>query len=313
MPSVGLMYHPDCQLHDTGPGHPERPQRLQSIVNGLADQGLLTETDFVEPAPANDTSLLRVHDVDHVKRVRMASQQAPATLDADTVVSSHTWHAALLAAGAMTQAVDQVMAETWDRAFVCCRPPGHHAERDRAMGFCLFNNVALAAAHLRATHGLDRVAIVDWDVHHGNGTQHIFEDDPSVFYTSLHQYPHYPGTGARDERGRGDGEGATLNCPMPMNSGDADWLKRMEAEILPALESFRPQFILVSAGFDAHVDDPLSATKVTEEGFASMTERMVELAGRVADGRLVSVLEGGYHLEALAASTVAHLEVLLRA
>src|SRR5262245_21934620 len=203
------------------------------------------------------------------------------------------------------------MDGTWANAFVACRPPGHHAERDEAMGFCLFNNVAVAAAHLRAAHGLARVAILDWDVHHGNGTQHTFEADPSVFYASLHQRPWYPGTGAADERGVGAGEGATLNCPQSAGTGDREWLRTLEMQVIPALERFAPEFVLVSAGFDAHERDPLSYTQVTTEGFRRMTEVVQAFAVSRCGGRVVSLLEGGYELQALADSVEAHVSTLL--
>jgi acetoin utilization deacetylase AcuC-like enzyme len=205
------------------------------------------------------------------------------------------------------EACERVLNGEWRNAFCAVRPPGHHAEQDAAMGFCLFNNVAVAAAALRQRHGLARVAILDWDVHHGNGTQHFFERDPSVFYASLHQWPLYPGTGAADERGLGAGEGATRNCPLPGGSGDAEWLRALEDTLLPELEAFRPEFVLLSAGFDAHRLDPLSGTRLSEHAYAEMTRRMLELAARSAQGRLVSVLEGGYHLSALASCVETHL------
>jgi acetoin utilization deacetylase AcuC-like enzyme len=203
------------------------------------------------------------------------------------------------------------MDGVWANAFVACRPPGHHAEAREAMGFCLFNNVAVAAAHLRIRRGVERVAILDWDVHHGNGTQHIFEADPSVFYASLHQWPWYPGTGAADECGIGAGDGATLNCPMRAGTGDREWLHALETQVFPALEAFDPGFVLVSAGFDAHERDPLSHTRVTTDGFRRMTELAKALAASRCGGRLVSVLEGGYDLGALAESVEAHVAELL--
>jgi acetoin utilization deacetylase AcuC-like enzyme len=205
------------------------------------------------------------------------------------------------------------MDGTWANAFVACRPPGHHAEFERAMGFCLFNNVAVAAAHLRRARGVERVAIVDWDVHHGNGTQHAFESDPTVFYASLHQWPWYPGTGAADERGVGAGEGATLNCPMSAWTGDREWLRAVETQVLPALERFDPGFVLVSAGFDAHEQDPLSHTRVTTDGFRRMTDLVNALAASRCGGRVVSLLEGGYDLDSLADSVEAHVGGLLAA
>ena len=194
---------------------------------------------------------------------------------------------------------------TWKNAFVVTRPPGHHAERSTARGFCLFNHAAVAAAHLRAARGLERVAILDWDVHHGNGTQHLFERDPSVFYASLHQWPLYPGTGLATERGLGPGEGATLNSPQPPGAGEREWLGALERDILPALEAFAPDFVIVSAGFDAHADDPLAQTKLATESYARMTRLVLDLARRSSQGRLVALLEGGYDLDALSASVEA--------
>jgi acetoin utilization deacetylase AcuC-like enzyme len=210
------------------------------------------------------------------------------------------------------EACERVLAGEWRNAFCAVRPPGHHAEAERAMGFCLFNNVAVAAAALRAG-GLARVAIIDWDVHHGNGTQHVFERDPAVFYASLHQWPLYPGTGASGERGLGPGEGATLNLPLAAGAGEVEWLGAFERELLPALEAFAPEFVLVSAGFDAHRLDPLAATNLEEHAYAEMSARLLELAARSASGRLVSVLEGGYHLNALARCVETHLGALVEA
>ena len=231
-------------------------------------------------------------------------------LDGDTVVSAVSFEAAARAAGGLILACERVLDGEWRNAFCAVRPPGHHAESDRAMGFCLFNNVAVAAAALLA-RGLSRVAILDWDVHHGNGTQHVFESEPRVFYASLHQWPLYPGTGAEDERGTGDGEGATLNTPMDAGSNDADWLDAMESRVLPALETFAPEFVLVSAGFDAHRLDPLAGVDLTEDAYRGMTRGVLEVANRTASGRLVSVLEGGYHLEALSLSAAAHVGELI--
>jgi acetoin utilization deacetylase AcuC-like enzyme len=208
------------------------------------------------------------------------------------------------------RAVDLVLDGVCDNAFVPARPPGHHAERAEAMGFCLFNNAAIAAAHLRLRRGLGRVAILDWDVHHGNGTQHLFEADPAVFYASLHQWPLYPGTGKADERGRDAGEGATLNAPQPPGAGDREWLAALDGTILPALEAFRPEFLVVSAGFDAHERDPLAQTRLSTEAFGRMTASALDLARRCCGGRLVSLLEGGYDLDALADSVAAHVAEL---
>jgi acetoin utilization deacetylase AcuC-like enzyme len=310
-PRTGLVRHEAFARHDTGRGHPERPARLAAIHARLEASGLLAEVDCLEPAPAPVAWIARVHDEGYVRAVERACAAGMRVLDAgDTVASEASYGAALIAAGGAVQAVDRVMDGTWGNAFVACRPPGHHAERAEAMGFCLFNNVAVAAAHLRAVRGLSRVAILDWDVHHGNGSQHAFEADPSVFYASLHQWPWYPGTGAADERGVGAGVGATLNCPQPAGSGDPEWLRALETQVIPALERFAPEFVLVSAGFDAHERDPLSSTRVSTEGFRRMTEMVHAFAASRCGGRVVSLLEGGYDLDALAESVEAHVAVL---
>ena len=219
---------------------------------------------------------------------------------------------ARLAVGGTFEAIDAVMDGRVDAAFCPVRPPGHHAERDQAMGFCLFGNVAAAARYAQDTYGLERVAIVDWDVHHGNGTQHIFQEDPTVFYFSIHQFPHYPWrSGGIEEIGEGAGRGATLNAPMEAGSGDAEYLRVFDERLLPALAKYEPEFVLVSAGFDAHEDDPLSGVRVTQSGFVEMTRRVMDIAGTHAGGRLVSVLEGGYNLEGLAACVEVHLRALL--
>ena len=308
---TGLVHHAVFAGHDTGRGHPERPARLSAILARLEESGLAAELDRLEPGPATIASIARVHDEKYVGDIERACAAGVRVIDAgDTSVGSASYGAALVAAGGAVQAVDRVMDGTWANAFVACRPPGHHAERDEAMGFCLFNNVAVAAAHLRAERRLSRVAILDWDVHHGNGTQHTFEADPSVFYASLHQWPWYPGTGAADERGVGAGEGATLNCPLRAGSGDSEWLRALETEVIPALERFAPEFVLISAGFDAHERDPLSYTRVTTEGFRRMTEVVRAFAASRCGGRVVSLLEGGYDLDALAESVEAHVRTL---
>jgi acetoin utilization deacetylase AcuC-like enzyme len=261
----------------------------------------------LRPAPCDPDRLIRVHPASYVAAIETACRRAPARLDPDTVVSSGSWEAALLAAGAAIDACDAVAGGRLANAFVCARPPGHHAETGRAIGFCLFNNVAVAARHLQAERGLGRIFIVDWDVHHGNGTQQIFESDDSVFYFSTHQDPFYPGTGGGQERGHGRGEGFTLNVPLPAGTGDAEYLRIFREILRPAIESFAPEMILVSAGFDAHRDDPLASMAVTEEGFAGMTRIVREAAAEHCGGRVVSVLEGGYDLGALARAVEAHL------
>ncbi|MCY2960199.1 MAG: histone deacetylase [Planctomycetota bacterium] len=303
---TGFVAHADQERHDTGPGHPERAERHRAIVARIESSGLAAHLDRVEAVAVDPARLLLVHEGSHVANVERAIASGARILDdGDTRVSAGSWRAALLAAGGTLDAVDRVMDGRWRNAFVAARPPGHHAERGHAMGFCAFNNVAVAAAHLRQRHGLDRVAIVDWDVHHGNGTQHIFERDPSVYFASLHQWPLYPGSGLADERGIGPGEGATRNCPLPPGSGDREWLSAFEDVVLRDLEAFAPQFVIVSAGFDAHADDPLGQTELTTGAYARMTSLLAQFARERCAGRLVLVLEGGYDLAALAASVEA--------
>jgi acetoin utilization deacetylase AcuC-like enzyme len=308
------VHHAVFGRHDTGRGHPERPARLAAIMTRLSESGLLGELDRLEPGPASAACVARIHDAGYVEAALGACAAGIRVLDGgDTVVSEASGMAALVAAGGAVEAVDRVLDGVWRSAFVACRPPGHHAERAAAMGFCLFNNVAVAAAHLRQVRGVKRVAILDWDVHHGNGTQHAFEKDPSVFYASLHQWPWYPGTGAAEERGTGPGEGATLNCPMPAGAGDREWLGALETKVMPALERFDPDFVLISAGFDAHERDPLSDTRVTTDGFGRMTQTVASFAASRCGGRVVSLLEGGYDLDALADSVEAHVAELVAA
>jgi len=312
MTPVGFVHHPSALEHATGPGHPERPERAASVLARIESSGLAADLDSHAATEAPLAALERVHTSEHVARVRARCAEGFGILDGgDTTISKGSWRASLCAAGGALDAVDRVARGDWTRAFCVARPPGHHAERGHAMGFCLFNNVAVAAAHLRAEHGYERVAIIDFDVHHGNGTQHLFEDDASVFYASLHQWPHYPGTGAATERGVGAGEGSTLNCPLSAGTGDAEWIATLEERVLPALEAFRPEFLLISAGFDAHRADPLSGTCVSEDGYATITRRLTQLADERCTGRLVSLLEGGYDLDALARSVETHVGGLL--
>lgn len=311
--STGFVSSPVFLEHDTGPGHAERAERLDAIEARLSAEGLADELERLEASPVEVAELHRAHEPEHVERVRRAVLAGEPRLDVDTTISPASWDAALRAVGGTLEACRRVSEGRWRNAFVAARPPGHHAEAARAMGFCLFNTVALAARYLREELGCERVAILDWDVHHGNGTQHLTERDPTIFFASLHQFPHYPGTGAASERGLGAGEGSVLNVPMEASAGDREYLARFEEDALPALEAFAPDFILVSAGFDAHERDPLSGTRVTTDGFRRMSAGLVALASEAAGGRVVSVLEGGYDLEGLSSSVAAHLETLVEA
>jgi acetoin utilization deacetylase AcuC-like enzyme len=309
---IGLVLDPVFEDHDTRSGHPESPARLARIREVLAARGLTGRCVPMPLTPASDAALHRVHDPDHVRRVEEACRAGELFIDSmDTAIGQESARIARLAAGSLAALSAAVAEGRLDGGLAIVRPPGHHAERDLAMGFCLFNNVAVAAATLRAECGIDRVLIVDWDVHHGNGTQHIFEEDPTVFYYSSHQMPLYPGTGRAEERGKGRGVGATLNVPLRPGDGDDRFLGGLTGSLVPAMESFRPEFVLVSAGFDAHRADPLGGLNVSTEAFSEATAILRGIADRFASGRVVSALEGGYDLEALADSTAAHLEALL--
>ena len=309
---VGFFTHPLFLEHDTGPGHPESPRRLEAILRMLDGEPfagrLVRVDDFPRRAPA---SLYGVHDRQYVESVRQRIEAGATVLDfGDTRVCPASYDAALKAADAAADAALRVWSGELTRAFVATRPPGHHAERAGAMGFCIFNNIAVAASQLLEA-GAARVAIVDWDVHHGNGTQAAFYAEPRVLYVSLHQFPHYPGTGSAGERGVGEAEGTTLNIPMPAGSGDEEYLEAFEEQVVPAVDQFAPEAILVSAGFDAHADDPLAGMRLSTEAYAEMTRRLRLAAGRHCDGRIVSFLEGGYNLVALCEALGAHLLELL--
>jgi len=314
MARTGFVYHPDYLKHDMGAGHPESPDRLRAIVSRLEASGALDRLVRIEPASVADEWITQVHEASYLTTLK---SRAPVigrvSLDPDTSMSAGSLPAAYLAAGGALAAADAIMARTVDNAFCALRPPGHHAEKDRAMGFCLFNNVAIAARYLQRRHGVARVLIVDWDVHHGNGTQHTFDDDPSVLFFSTHQYPHYPGTGGSIERGKGKGEGLTINVPMSAGQGDEDYREVFEQLLVPAADSFKPDFVLISAGFDAHRDDPLASMGLTEEGYAALTGIVAGIARRHSKGRILSCLEGGYNLNALAASVERHVVALLDA
>jgi acetoin utilization deacetylase AcuC-like enzyme len=267
----------------------------------------LVRSEPMEPSPE---WLTTTHSLDYVQAIENACVRGVRALDADTYISPQSYRAALLAVGGALLGVDQVMAGTVDSAFVALRPPGHHAERNRAMGFCLFNNVAIAARYAQQRYGLKRVLIVDWDVHHGNGTQQAFEADPTVLFFSSHQFPFYPGTGRASERGIGAGLGYTINVPVAAGCGDREYQEIFENILYPAACQFRPDMVLISAGFDAHSDDPLASMHLTEDGYERLTSLVRDIAERYSEGRIVSLLEGGYNLEALARSVERHLRTL---
>jgi acetoin utilization deacetylase AcuC-like enzyme len=303
-----LLYtHPACLEHDPGSHHPESPARLHAVLAALSGPQYARLERREAPEAAFD-DVLRVHPRHHVEHILRAVPKAGhVAIDADTVLSPASGRAALRAAGAVAAAVDAVVGKQADNAFCAVRPPGHHAEPERAMGFCLFNNAAIGALRAREVHGLDRVAVVDFDVHHGNGTQTAFEADDNLFYASTHQHPLYPGTGAASETGVGN----IVNAPLRPMSGSGPFRLAMTGRVLPALDAFRPDLVLISAGFDAHRDDPLAQLMLEEADYTWVTEKLIEIAYRHADGRLVSTLEGGYDLAALGASVAAHVRVLM--
>jgi acetoin utilization deacetylase AcuC-like enzyme len=312
--TTALITHSACLGHVPPAGHPEAPARLRAVLAAFEDPSFAALARLEAP-PASRMALSRAHDPVHVANV--LDDWAPQTnnyrfvrIDADTAMARGSDQAALHAAGACVRAVDEIMKGPIRNAFCAVRPPGHHAERDRAMGFCLFNSVAVAAAHARAVHGLQRIAIADFDVHHGNGTQDIFWNDPDTLYVSSHQFPHYPGTGEKGERGVANN---ILNAPLPPGSGSEAFRAAWSRVILPAVEQFRPDIVFISAGFDAHRADPLADLKLDEADFAWVTRELCAVANRTCDGRVVSTLEGGYDLDALAASAAAHVRALMEA
>ena len=309
---TGFVYGDIYLKHRTGTGHPERPARLVAIRDRLKDSGVLAHVVALKPRAADERWLTAVHAPEYVARVRERCKADAGYVDTmDAPASRESCDVALAAVGGVLAAVDAVVEGKVRNAFCAVRPPGHHARRNRAMGFCLFNNVAVAARYIQKKHGLAKVLIVDWDVHHGNGTQEMFYGDPTVFYFGIHQSPFYPGTGRAAERGEGDGLGTTLNVPLPAGSGDREYRQAFEQKLKPAALAFEPDFVLISAGFDAHQDDPLGRMQVTAKGFAELTRTVEAIARRCCRGRCVSVLEGGYDLDGLAASVEAHVRVLM--
>ena len=311
--NVGLLRDRRFQDHETTPNHPERPERLRAIEALLDESGVASRMAAIEPEVAAEEALRRVHDSRLLALLAEAEREAserPVFLDPDTVMTKHSLAAARLAAGGVVRAAELVATGELEAAFCLVRPPGHHAARERAMGFCLLNNVAVAAAHVRAAGLAERVAIVDFDVHHGNGTQDIFYADADVLYVSTHQFPHYPGTGQLEETGSGSAQGTTLNLPLPAGCGDAEYLRCFDAVILPALRRFKPQLILASAGFDAHWRDPLAMENLSGPGYRAIAERLRDVGAELGAGT-VYVLEGGYDLEAIAWAARHCVDVLL--
>ncbi len=309
---IGFFHHPLFEKHLENYTHVERPERIKAIMQKVASEPLADKLQFVEALPADRSWIERVHDRRYVDGILSLEIDDAVVLDwGDTVATAATPQAALCAAGAGVMAARMVHEGKFPSAFCAVRPPGHHAEADRAMGFCIFNNIAIAAADLLDTGGLSRVVILDWDIHHGNGTERMFDDNPQVLYISLHQYPHYPGTGHAGAIGVGDGTGYTLNIPMGSSAGDDDYREAFTERVIPAVDDFKPECILISAGFDGHADDPLSGTRLSTAMFGEMTRMVKQAADRHCRGRIVSMLEGGYNLSALADSVKSHLTALM--
>jgi len=310
---TGFVYDDIYLEHETTEGHPETTERLIVIIERLKAKGLYSQLVQVAPSPVASEWLTKVHSPQYIERAQKSCENGRGYLDSmDVPISRKSYEAALMAAGGVLRAIDAVIEGKITNAFCAVRPPGHHAMKDRAMGFCIFNNVAVAARYIQVKYGLSKILIVDWDVHHGNGTQAAFYDDPDVLYFGVHQYPFYPRTGSEAEKGYGKGVNYNLNVPLPAGSGDGDYLNVFEEKLVPAADSFSPDFVLISAGFDAHKDDLLGGMRLTEQGFAALTQIVKDIAQKCCKGRLVSVLEGGYGLEGLAASVEAHIRVLMR-
>ncbi|MGA8030399.1 MAG: histone deacetylase [Bryobacteraceae bacterium] len=310
MSRTGIAADPRVKQHNTGPGHPEQAARYDAVMKRLESTGLLP----LEVSAVTDDHLALVHSREYIALVEREAAQGRRQLSTgDTDINAQSAQAARIAAGCPLAAVDAVFSGTVRNAFCVVRPPGHHAGAARGMGFCLFNNVAIAARYAQRQFGAERVLIADWDVHHGNGTQDIFYADGSVLFFSTHQSPWYPGTGDASERGEGEGAGKTINCPLPAGSGRAEIVGALRNQLLPAAKEFQPDFILLSAGFDSRVNDPLGQFLLTDNDFRELTRMMTELAARCCEGRLVSVLEGGYNLQGLALASEAHVRGLLAA
>jgi acetoin utilization deacetylase AcuC-like enzyme len=310
--TTGIVWSESYVEHLTGDGHPEQPARVTAIVERLAAEGLLAQARRIEPRPAADEAILRCHTADYLRIAAEDVADGECRLSTgDTRISARSLEIARLAAGGVIAAVDAVLAGDVGNAFAVVRPPGHHATPKRGMGFCLFNNVAIAARHAQAVHGLRRVLIADWDVHHGNGTQDIFYEDGSVLFFDTHQHPLYPGTGLAGETGRGAGEGLTINCPFPAGSGRKEIVGAFRERLLPAAARFKPELVLVSAGFDSRIDDPLGSFTLTDDDFAELTGIVRGIAAEHAGGRLVSTLEGGYALAGLASAAASHVRALM--
>ena len=307
---TGFVYHPDYLKHDPGAWHPERAERLTALIDAIKNSDLWETLVHIEPSPATAEQVAYVHDGEYIESLRQLCAEGGGMLDMDTGVSPDSFNVALLAAGGAIRAIDAVMGGEVQNAFAAVRPPGHHAFPHRGKGFCLFNNAAIGARYLQKEHNLEKILIVDWDIHHGDGTNYFFYEDPSVFYFSIHQFPSYPGTGKVYENGKGRGAGYTMNVPVPPGTDIDKYMDVFQRELKPAALKFKPDFVLISAGFDAHKDDPLSGIPLTSSAYGQFTDVLRDIAGQTCGGKIVSLLEGGYDLSAMPESVIEHLKHL---
>ena len=309
MNKTGYISDPFYLKHKNEP-HPENPGRLNAIQKNIESSKYYNNLTLIQPRKATVEDIAKVHGTGYIRSVEDSCRNGVRNLDADTVISSDSYQAALLSAGAGLEALDKILEGTVGNAFCAVRPPGHHAEQNKAMGFCLFNNVGVIARYAQDVKNIQKIFIFDWDVHHGNGTQHSFYKDSSIYYSSIHQYPFYPGTGGVDETGTGDGLGSNLNIPMRAYSYDTDYINAIEHKLIPVIQKFNPDLIIISAGFDAHENDPLAQINLSTDCYGKMTQKLMEIANDVCNGRILSMLEGGYDYSALADSVQLHVETL---
>ena len=309
MNKTGYISDPFYLKHKNEP-HPENPGRLNAIQKNIESSKYYNNLTLIQPRKATVEDIAKVHGTGYIRSVEDSCRNGVRNLDADTVISADSYQAALLSAGAGLEALDKILEGTVGNAFCAVRPPGHHAEQNKAMGFCLFNNVGVIARYAQDVKNIQKIFIFDWDVHHGNGTQHSFYKDSSIYYSSIHQYPFYPGTGGVDETGTGDGLGSNLNLPMRAYSCDADYINVIEHKLIPVIQKFNPDLIIISAGFDAHENDPLAQINLSTDCYGKMTQKLMEIANDVCNGRILSMLEGGYDYSALADSVQLHVETL---
>lgn len=311
MNKTGYISDPFYLKHKNEP-HPENPGRLNAIQKNIESSKYYNNLTLIQPRKATVEDIAKVHGTGYIRSVEDSCRNGVRNLDADTVISADSYQAALLSAGAGLEALDKILEGTVGNAFCAVRPPGHHAEQNKAMGFCLFNNVGVIARYAQDVKNIQKIFIFDWDVHHGNGTQHSFYKDSSIYYSSIHQYPFYPGTGGVDETGTGDGLGSNLNLPMRAYSCDTDYINIIEHKLIPVIQKFNPDLIIISAGFDAHENDPLAQINLSTDCYGKMTQKLMEIANDVCNGRILSMLEGGYDYSALADSVQLHVETLSR-